>query len=233
MAYATGFLIVAKSDLVLTVFGLAIGAFLIEWYLRNQSANVALDPSYGLEYDPFAYTGSNPPPAPMTASVLFQPSVVPYMQYQPFEMKTSQAGIQNVVHWEGRRNQAYQDSAGNWSIGIGHLIVPGDGLNAQSNINDATVDAIFANDLNEAENIVKANVTVPLTQGQFDALVDFAFQFGNALGTSTLLRLLNAGDYAAAANEFAQWVHARNSAGQLVQVGQLVNRRAAATSMFG
>jgi lysozyme len=221
----------AKVDLIFTVFGLAAGAILLDWYFRNQSATASTDTGYGLEYDPFATTDTSP--APMSPATYFQPNVVPYMQYQPFDMHTSQAGIQNIVRWEGRRNQAYTDSGGKWTIGIGHLIVPGDGLNSQSNITDATVDAIFANDLDDAENIVKANVTVPLTQGQFDALVDFAFQFGNDLGTSTLLKKLNAGDYAGAASELNRWVMSRNSSGQLVKVSQLVDRRAAATSMFG
>lgn len=217
----------ARTDLVLTIFRLAAGALLVDYLLRNTS--LVTNASYGLEYDPFATPETTP--SPMSPATLFQPTV-PYMQYQPFEMHTSPAGIQNIVQWEGRRNQAYQDSAGNWTIGVGHLIVPGDGLNSQSNINDATVDAIFTNDLENAEMIVKGNVTVPLTQGQFDALVDFAFQFGNAFVSSTLLKLLNAGNYVAAANEFQQWVHARNSSGQLILVGQLVQRRAADASMF-
>jgi lysozyme len=215
----------AKVDLIFTVFGLAAGAILLDWYFRNQSATASTDTGYGLEYDPFASTDIAP--APMSPATYFQPNMVPYMQYQPFEMRTSPSGIQNIVQWEGRRNQAYQDSAGHWTIGIGHLIVPGDGLNLQSNINDATIDAIFANDLENAESIVKANVIVPLTQGQFDALVDFTFQFGNRLKTSTLLQFLNAGDYAGASAEFSKWIHVDNLPNQ-----QLVSRRAADASMF-
>jgi lysozyme len=210
----------AKTENILfSIMGLAIGAVVLEWYLSSQQVETLYNPD--MSFDPFA------PPSP-----LFQPTV-PFMQYSTSGMVTSPAGLQNIAHWEGRRNQAYQDIAGNWSIGIGHLIVPGDGLNSTSYINDATVDAIFANDIAEAENIVQANVTVPLTQGQFDALVDFSFQFGNDLATSTLLKKLNAVDYVGAASELNRWVMSRNSAGKLVQVTQLVQRRAAATAMFG
>ncbi|MGR2506618.1 lysozyme, partial [Salmonella enterica] len=45
------------------------------------------------------------------------------------------------------------------------------------------------------ENDVSRLVKVKLTQGQFDALVSFAYNLGaRTLSTSTLLRKLNAGD---------------------------------------
>ncbi len=46
----------------------------------------------------------------------------------------------------------------------------------------------------------------PTTQGQFDACVSLAYNIGiDAFGTSTLLRLHKAGDYAGAAAQFARW----------------------------
>jgi lysozyme len=45
-----------------------------------------------------------------------------------------------------------------------------------------------------------------LTQGQFDALVDFCFNLGaGRLQSSTLLRCLNAGRYDAAAEQLLLW----------------------------
>jgi len=55
-------------------------------------------------------------------------------------------------------------------------------------------------------NFVKSRVKVPLTQGQLDALVDFTYNVGEtAFQTSTLLRLLNTGDYEGADKEFDKW----------------------------
>ena len=58
-------------------------------------------------------------------------------------------------------------------------------------------------------------MTVELTQGEFDALTDFCFNLGDRLRGSTLLRFLNAGDYASAEAHLADWVMAggRENAG--------------------
>ena len=54
--------------------------------------------------------------------------------------------------------------------------------------------------------IVRKYVMVPLSQGEFDALVDFTYNLGEGnFRSSTLLRKLNAGDRAGAAAEFARW----------------------------
>lgn len=67
-----------------------------------------------------------------------------------------------------------------------------------------------------------------MTQGQFDALVSFAFNLGiGALAKSTLLKKHQAGDYAGAAKEFARW----NKAGGKVLAG-LVKRRAAEAALY-
>jgi lysozyme len=60
-----------------------------------------------------------------------------------------------------------------------------------------------------AELAITRLVKVPLTQGQFDALVDFAFNLGSGrLASSTLLSYLNAGKYDAAAWQLLSWDHA-------------------------
>lgn len=79
-------------------------------------------------------------------------------------------------------------------------------------------------------------VNVPLSQGQFDALVSFAFNLGldedddtmaEGLGDSTLLRYLNAGNPRAAAEEFGKWIMAGGK--PLVGLGR---RRAAERALF-
>ncbi|MVT06068.1 hypothetical protein CD006_26365 [Enterobacter sp. 10-1] len=76
-------------------------------------------------------------------------------------------------------------------------------------------------DVRDAEACISANVNVPLTQNQFDALVSFIFNLGcGHFSTSTLLRKLNARDYSGAAEEFPRWV----KAGGIIMPG-LVRRR--------
>ncbi|MCY1458796.1 Lysozyme RrrD [compost metagenome] len=75
---------------------------------------------------------------------------------------------------------------------------------------------------------VERLVQVPLTGNQWDALVSFTYNLGAAnLESSTLLRLLNAGDYVGAAGQFPRW----NKAGGKVLPG-LVRRREAERVLF-
>ena len=92
---------------------------------------------------------------------------------------------------EGLRLTAYRDVAGLLTIGYGHKVVPPAVFD--NGITEATADAILANDVEAAEGAVTRLVKVPLTQGQFDALVDFTFNLGaGRLADSTLLVDLNA-----------------------------------------
>ncbi len=75
---------------------------------------------------------------------------------------------------------------------------------------------------------VSALVTVYLTPAQRGALYDFSWNEGiDALATSTLLRLVNVGDFAAAAEEFPKWVYA---GGRVLP--DLVRRRALERAIF-
>jgi lysozyme len=78
-------------------------------------------------------------------------------------------------------------------------------------------------DVQAAASAVSRLVTVPMTQGEFDALVDFVFNLGaGSLQHSTLLRLLDAGDYHGAALEIVKWDRAGGK-----EVAGLLRRRQA------
>lgn len=144
---------------------------------------------------------------PLTEVSLSSP-VAPTM-YSPSVLTTSPQGRANIQAFEGWQRTAYADSAGHLTIGVGHKIVPGDGMGAQTILTDGQVLNLFNTDLQEAESYVKSVVTAPVTQGMFDALVDFVFNLGiGNLMHSTLLSLLNARDYQGAANEFGKWINA-------------------------
>jgi len=144
-------------------------------------------------------------------------------------MRTSPAGRAFIGRHEGVRLAAYRDAAGVWTIGYGHTAAAGPPVPAAGlTITAAEADAILGRDLARFEAAVSRLVTVALSQSEFDALVSFAFNVGEgALGRSTLLRKLNAGDRAGAAAEFGRW----NKAGGRVLAG-LTRRRAEERAVF-
>lgn len=139
-------------------------------------------------------------------------------------MEPSKDAIALVKASEGLRLHAYQDSRGVWTIGWGHT----QGVHEGMTITEQQALEFLAADLAIAGNAVSALVRVPINQAQFDALTDFAFNEGEGhLASSTLLKLLNAKQYQAAAGQFKFW---NLSAGQ-VEPG-LVKRRAAEAALF-
>jgi len=122
-----------------------------------------------------------------------------------------------IKHCEGCKLTAYADN-GAYSIGYGHR-----GLPEGTVWVPAQAEAAFVSDLSMVAKMVNALVVVPLTQGQFDALVDFVFNLGaGRLQRSTLLRKLNVmKDYDGACAELARW----NMAGGGVNAGLAARRK--------
>jgi lysozyme len=122
-------------------------------------------------------------------------------------MKLSAAGLELLKRAEGFRSHTYLDVGGRATIGYGHLLGPHEVFSGEITLQQA--EAMLERDLVQAEEAVTRLVRVPLTQGQFDALVDFTFNLGaERLRGSTLLAKLNAGDANAAAAEILRWDHA-------------------------
>lgn len=139
-------------------------------------------------------------------------------------MQPSVDAINLIKASEGLRLEAYRDGGGTWTIGWGHTA----GVRAGQVITMEQAEAFLDDDADHAGQQVTKLVQVPLTQGQFDALTDFVFNLGaGRLLDSTLLRLLNRGDYQGAAQQFRFWVM---DAGKLEQ--GLVTRRAADQKLF-
>ncbi|RMA89436.1 MULTISPECIES: lysozyme [Enterobacter] len=144
-------------------------------------------------------------------------------------MQTSDKGISLIKQFEGCKLTAYQDSVGVWTIGYGWTQpVDGKPIRAGMTIKQETAERLLKTGLVSYESDVSRLVKIGLTQGQFDALVSFTYNLGaRSLSTSTLLRKLNAGDYAGAADEFLRW----NKAGGKVLNG-LARRREAERALF-
>jgi lysozyme len=122
-------------------------------------------------------------------------------------MKLSVAGLELLKRSEGFRNHVYLDVAGIPTIGYGHRLLHSDSFS--NGIDEPQAANLLASDVRDAEQAVERMVKVPLSQGQFDALVDFVFNLGmGRLAGSTLLKDLNAGRYDDAAEQLLLWDHA-------------------------
>jgi lysozyme len=128
-------------------------------------------------------------------------------------MQLSAEGLDLIKRFEGFRGQLYIDVAGFPTIGYGHRVLPPESFPPEAfpnGISEPQAVTILAGDVSAAERAVGNLVKVALTQGQFDALVDFCFNLGaGRLASSTLLRCLNSSNYAAAAEQFLLWDLAR------------------------
>ena len=147
--------------------------------------------------------------------------------------KASAAGINLIKQFEGFRARAYQDVAGQWTIGYGHLVRPEEkAIYLNATLTELEAENILRQDIAIAEEAVKRLVTVPLSGEQFSALVSFVFNLGQGnFADSTLLKKLNAGDYEGASLEFERWNKARIG-GVLQPVAGLTRRRLAEQQLF-
>lgn len=145
-------------------------------------------------------------------------------------MKASNDCLTLIKSFEGFRSAPYRCPAGVATIGYGSTKYA-DGRAVSMDdpaITEAQGDAIMRATLGQYEDAVGRYVLAPLTQCQADALIDFAYNCGTQnLRTSTLLRKLNARDYAGAAGEFSRWTQA---AGHVLP--GLVRRRDAERRLF-
>ena len=133
-------------------------------------------------------------------------------------------GLDIIKKFEGLKLEAYLCPAGIPTIGWGHTR----GVKLGQKISAAQAEVFLDHDYQEAEDAVKRLVKVPLNANQLGALTSFVFNLGEGrLMGSTLLRLLNQGEYRLAAKEFDKWVY---SGGK--KLNGLIARRKAERELF-
>jgi lysozyme len=146
-------------------------------------------------------------------------------------------GIAIMKKFESCRLTAYaatenERERGIWTIGWGHR----KGVKQFDICTQEQADQWMVEDIAEVEAGVNRLVTHPINQAQFDALVSFAYNVGldidvdtkaEGLGDSTLLKLVNQGEFILAAAEFPKWNKQRG-----VVLGGLTSRRAAERQLF-
>lgn len=171
------------------------------------------------------------PPTP-SGDVDDLPTATPRRE-PPSRRQVSSRGAAAVEHFEGWRDHPYNDSEGNATIGYGHLLhhgpVTSTDIAKWGHIPRSEGKRLLLADMAEAIRAVKRSVKVPLTQGQFDALVSFTFNIGPAgLAESQALQDLNLGHYGKVPSDFLHWDH--DSRGNVVP--GLYRRRREEGEMF-
>jgi lysozyme len=130
-------------------------------------------------------------------------------------MKISTNGLKVKKYFESCKLQAYPDPGSKdghpWTIGWGHT---GQDVFKGLVWTQKQADAALVKDAERFERDVESLVKIPINQNQFDALVCFAFNVGSdidadniaeGLGDSTLLKMLNSGNFDGAAAQFLRW----------------------------
>lgn len=141
----------------------------------------------------------------------------------------SDAAIAALKVIEGFSSTPYADPPGQsktFSIGYGYQIRNGESF--PNGVSYAEADALMQKVVNEVTDCINSSVTVPLTPNQYDALFLFIYNIGQTkFKSSTLLKMLNAGDYEGARLQFARWNKANGQVNQ-----SLVARRESEAALF-
>lgn len=151
----------------------------------------------------------------------------------------TEAGKKTLVQLEAMKRYVYEDSAGLPTIGVGHLLTKDELSSGKIQIGGEFIDyrmgltpdqclALMEQDLEPTCKVVDECVKVPLNPHQRDSLILFAFNVGvSAFRNSTLLKKLNAGEYAEVPDQLSRWVFA---GGKVVK--GLANRRRAESELW-
>ncbi len=126
-------------------------------------------------------------------------------------MQSSAQGNSLTEMEEGKRLTLYRDIAGNWTIGYGHLVRPGEDFSA--GLTDQQAIDLFLKDKANSDWLVNYELAPQIasgqvSQGEFDALSDAVFNMGDFLKASTLLKMLVNGNVAGAEQQLARWDNA-------------------------
>lgn len=142
--------------------------------------------------------------------------------------RVTEAGLNLIKRFEGFSHAIYICPAGYPTIGYGHVVLAHEQDQFATGITQAEATELLRKDVRIAERAVLRLISVPLTDGQFDALVSFTFNLGaGALQRSTLRRKVNRGEHQAVPAELMKWVWAAGK-----RLPGLVRRRRAEALVY-
>ena len=140
--------------------------------------------------------------------------------------KPSAAAFGIIKHFEGYSPIINQDAAGYDTIGFGYLIKPGEKI--EEPLLGEAAERLLLQDVKPKAAAVNARVSVPLFQGQFDAVLSWTYNLGEgALKSSTMLKKINAARHDEVPGQMKRW----NRAGGKVLKG-LARRREAEAALY-
>ncbi|ENW78235.1 hypothetical protein F909_03921 [Acinetobacter sp. ANC 3929] len=141
----------------------------------------------------------------------------------------SDKGYQIIREFEGFKANAYLDTGGVWTIGFGTIKYPnGARVKKGDTCSLEQAELWLKNDCLWVDACLDKYIKINISQNQFDALASFVYNIGEtAFVKSTLLKTLNTGNFAGAANQFDNWVYDN---GKLIK--GLVNRREKEKALF-
>lgn len=154
-------------------------------------------------------------------------------------MRVSPALIDYLERREEFSAVPYLDDADIWTIGYGHVIRPHE-IKTLTLVTEEEGEQLMLADVAPMAlylDSIQANFKTPLSQHQFDAIVSLIFNIGlRAFETSTILKRLREGDFAAAAAQFDAWIKitkkGRDGVKRKVTSRGLVNRRRMDRAVF-
>jgi lysozyme len=122
-------------------------------------------------------------------------------------MEISEAGIDVLADREGCKLDAYQDSVGVWTIGVGHTAAAGEPEPcAGMTITEEEAEMIFVDDLEAYEQAVNETISAPMEQWQYDAFVSICFNIGQGgFAGATFVQRFNDGDVKGCAEAILWW----------------------------
>jgi lysozyme len=144
-------------------------------------------------------------------------------------LKVSAFGLEHITKWEGLMLKRYNDIAGIPTIGVGHVILPGE---KYQEITKVQAMEILAKDVERFEKAVKKYITTDLNQNQFDALVSFIFNTGEGgIINSNVQKSVNSGNFAKVPASLEEWSKFRVNGVMKINKG-LLNRRKSEAQLF-
>ena len=141
----------------------------------------------------------------------------------------SDQGFAIIREFEGFRANAYLDTGGVWTIGYGTIKYPdGTKVKKGDTCTQGQAELWLKNDCQWVDACLDKHVKVSINQNQFDALASFIYNIGEtAFVKSTMLKTLNAANFAGTASQFDRWVYDNGKA-----IKGLISRRAKEKELF-